>query len=96
MVMAGACSSDSPVAVADYRREMNSVCRTTHAAVARIPEADAGDPTALPKAGRRALIAQRDAVRALRAVRVSPQSAPAVRKWLALVQHALDSVDSSL
>ena len=95
-----ACSSsssgDAPTTAAQYRREVNAVCRATRTAVAELPKADSGDPVALVKSGQRALVDQRDAERSLQALRPPAQLSRATRAWLTLVGRALDAVDASL
>ena len=93
-----ACTSSSgaPKTAAQYRREVNAVCRATRTAVAELPKAGSADPVALVKSGQRALVDQREAARSLQALRPPAQMSRATRAWLALVGSALDAVDASL
>ncbi len=90
------CSSDAPKTAAQYRSEVNAVCRATRRAVAEHPNADIADPVALVKSGERALVDQRDATRSLQALRPPAQLLRAAHAWLALIGRALDAVDDSL
>ena len=90
------CSSDAPRTAAQYRHEVNAVCRAARRAVAELPKANAADPVALVKAAQRALVDQRDAARSLEALRRPAQLSRAARAWLALVGRALNAIDDSL
>lgn len=81
---------------AEYRREVNAVCRSARIAITELAPADAANPVALVKSGRRALAAQRVAARELAEIRAPAESERAVRKWLTLVGRALDSIEASL
>lgn len=90
------CSSDTPRTAAQYRHDVNAVCRATRRTVAARPKPNAADPVALVKSGQRALVDQRDATRSLQALRPPAQLTRAARAWLALVRRSLDAVDASL
>ena len=92
----GGSGSDAPKTAAQYRREVNAVCRTARTAVAELPKAESADPVALVKLGQRALVDQREGARSLQALRPPAQLSRATRAWLALVGRTLDAVDASL
>lgn len=90
------CGGDAPRTAAQYRHDVNAVCRATRRAVAARPKPNAADPVALVKSGQRALVDQRDATRSLQALRPPAQLKRAAEAWLALVERALHAVDASL
>lgn len=90
------CSSDAPKSAAQYRREVNAVCRAARRAVAELPKVNGADPVALVKSGRRALVDQRDATKSLHALRPPTPLSRAAHAWLVLVGRALNAIDDSL
>ena len=81
---------------ADFRRAVNAVCRSARSSIAHLPKADAGNPTALVKSGRRALAKEREAARELAGLNAPATVERAVHRWLRLVSRALDSADASV
>lgn len=96
IALLGACGGTEPPSRADYRRDLNAICRSTRTVIAHLPKADAADPAALVKSGQRALAIERDAVRKVAGLTPPAGDERAVRHWLDLVGRALDSVEASL
>lgn len=92
----GACGSSGPPSPADYHRDVNAICRSTRIAIAHLPKANVANPAALMKAGQRALVMERDAVRKVAVLTPPAGEERAVRHWLDLVSRALNSVETSL
>ncbi len=91
-----ACGSDAPPTHADFRRQVNAQCRAVRKAVTKLAPAADATPEEMIRAGRRALVRQRAAVRTIAAIARPPDERARIARWLALVQRALDAVASSL
>lgn len=96
VALLGACGGTEPPSPADYRRDVNAICRSTRTAIAHLPKANTADPAALVKSGQRALAIERNAARKIAGLTPPARDERAVRHWLDLVGRALDSVEVSL
>ena len=79
-----------------YIERAGQICAEANKKIRRLPHPDLADPDATSRTVRRLLAIQHGEVEDLRALRPPEVDEPTTRKWLGLVNKALDEAESAL
>ena len=95
VALLAACGGSSGMTKADYVKQANRVCHDAATAVAALKLSDTSDVTTIPKAAKKIVVAERAALKRLKAIRPPKEDRPEINKWVALIDQTIDQAELS-
>ena len=95
VALLAACGGSSGMTRADYVKRANRVCHEAATSVAALKLPDPSDVSTVPKAAKKIVEVQRDALEQLKSIRPPKEDRPDIAKWIALIDQTIDQAELS-